>query len=93
MGFRLSDGKTGSREVGVGLLMQWAFASGYLFFWIDHDQVKDYTSIYATFSTAVFAFAMGAFGLEKLTQAGAFGQSSAPAPRVPLKGGDKREID
>lgn len=56
---KLPPGKTGAREVAVLLLLLWALTSAYLFFWIGHDLVKDYTGLYSTLTTAVFAFAMG----------------------------------
>ena len=65
-------GKSGGREVSISLLLMWAFESAYLFFWIDHTVISDYREIYSTLTTAVFAFSLGAFGIQKLTDAGAF---------------------
>jgi len=75
---KLPPGKSGTREVAVALLLLWAFASAYLFFWITSSQVQDYREVYATLTTACVGFAFGAFGLTKVVDSGAFGKS---APR------------
>ena len=74
MKLTIPKGKSGAREVGASLLLMWSFASAYLFFWIPSRAISDYREIYSILTTAVFAFALAAFGLQKLVDAGAVGQ-------------------
>ncbi len=66
--FQVHDGKSGTREVAVALLIFWAFTSGYVFFWIGHEVVADYREIYSTLTTACIGFGFGAFGLTKVME-------------------------
>jgi len=68
----LSHGKSGKREVAVALLIFWAYIGGYLFLWIPAERVQLYRELYGTITTAVFAFAMAAFGFQAAAQAGLF---------------------
>ena len=73
----LSTGKSGKREVAVSLLLLWAFASAYVFFWIPSEKVKDYTEVWSTLTWACLLWAAGAFGIDFAMKSGVFG---APKP-------------
>lgn len=65
-----ATGKSGKREVAVSLLLMWAFASAYLFFWVDHEIIKDYVDIWSTLTWAVLAWAAAAFGIDFIMKNG-----------------------
>ena len=82
----LPKGKSGTREVGMALLLLWAFASAYLFFWIPGGDVTNYINIYSTLTTACVGFAFGAFGITKVMDSGAFAAKPARQRRAADKG-------
>jgi hypothetical protein len=77
----LATSRSGKREVAVSLLFLWAFASAYIFFWIDSGRVGDYEGIYSTLTWSVLAWSAAAFGLDFAAKQGML--SPPPAPNKP----------
>jgi hypothetical protein len=75
---RFAEGKSGKREVAIALLLMWAFASAYLFFWIDPSIIEKYEAIWDTLTWAVFLFAAGAFGIDFAAKKGMLGGGRPP---------------
>lgn len=80
--FRISGGKSGAREVAVSLLMMWAFLTGYICFYIEPEGIVLYREVYGVITTAIFTFALGAFGIHKFLN-----REQEAAPYVSLKRG------
>ena len=79
---RLSEGKSGKREVAVALLMLWAFITSYIFFWIPAETISFYRDIFGTVTLAVIGFAGGAFGFDAyLKNRGGPAPDYQPPPR------------
>lgn len=83
---KIASGKSGTREVAIALLMFWAFITGYVFFYITHDQVADYKDMWMHMTTAVLMFAAAAFGLNYAVQNGVLPNRGNPdcPPHVPV---------
>ena len=70
----LSPGKSGKREVAVSLLLMWAFASAYLFYWVDPAIIEKYREIWDTLTWGVLGWSAAAFGIDFLAKSGAIGK-------------------
>jgi hypothetical protein len=84
----LATARSGKREVAVSLLFLWAFASAYVFFWIDSSEIKDYEGVYGTLTWSVLAWSAAAFGLDFVAKQGAF--SPPPDRRAPRRRAEEK---
>lgn len=83
-----ATGKSGKREVAVSLLLMWAFASAYLFYWVKPDTIEKYKEIWTTLTWAVLAWAAAAFGIDFVIKNGMGG-----APRYQQPPQTPKQID
>jgi hypothetical protein len=88
---KFAEGKSGKREVAVSLILMWAFASAYLFYWLDADVIEKYEGIWETLTWAVLAWAAGAFGIDFLAKRGAIGSGSSTPPQTGKRVGEGQE--
>lgn len=87
----LSTGKSGKREVALSLLLLWAFATGYVLFWLPAEAVKDYSEVWDTLTWATFAWSAAAFGLDFVMKSRGLTPTAAPRSQRRRKSDDNAE--